>query len=142
GGAGGIFVVVGVAALTGLHTKYRDEVDNLLLYAPPFTLFVIGLAALLRTLCRRVTLGRALTIAVTIAIAIVPMIASLFFRAAGVSTVYLEAASPLDVFSGSAERGPLMCAAVGWAVLGIVFLAVTHRREHRSAAAAAFGRSG
>src|SRR5262249_14032037 len=102
GGAGGIFGILGVVPLTGLRTEYRDEVDNLLLYGPPFTLFVIGLAALLRTLCRRATLGRALTIAVTLAIAIVPVIASVFLRVAGVSTVYLQAASPLGVFSGSA----------------------------------------
>jgi hypothetical protein len=140
GGAGGTFLVAVVAHVMlealgrSAHPEYGirsdDVLTNMLVYAPAFTAFVTGLAAVLRTLVRRPAVARLATIGVTGAIAIVPLIAGVLARPGGSSPPSVIAASPIGaIFMNASDRPLVVIAAVVWMIAGLALIIVTHRRE-------------
>lgn len=137
GGTLGLFLILGVGTIVRamrppeeyFSVTDHQVVENMLLYAPAFSCFVIGLIAFLRTSIERTIVVRAITVFATIGVALVPVFAAIFYKAIGDGGKGVLALSPIGVIVTGDERPYVVLAAFGWAMLGAVLLVLAHGRE-------------
>jgi hypothetical protein len=136
----GLFLILAVGAFVRsmrLPDDYGSVsndrvVENMLLYAPAFSVFVVGLIAVLRTTNARTIAVRGLAVLITLAVTLLPVFAAIFGKAVGNDGEAPLAFSPIGVVVTNDNRILVLFAAVLWAALGAILLAVAHAREQRA----------